>query len=581
MTDTLKKIIDLLGEDKSKLPVLFVLFLLSSIGDLVGIALIGPYIALIMGAESTVDTFKIIFELFNFPKSDIVVYLGLVLILVYSIKSIILILLNRYIFNFSSNRQAGLRAHLMSSCQSMSYEQFMEKNSSEYIHTIQQLTQDYVNTLRYALRSVSDSVVVILICLFLAWRSPITMLILVSLITSVIVVYDRYTRSRQHLYGVNVNTAMRKIIQGVNEGIVGFKEIRVLGKEKYFHKIVSDSSFDYSVNHSKSLLITTAPKYFLELLMVVFIVIIVTVANSSNSAFNHIIPTLAIFGVASVRILPAANIISSFIGMLRYHKDGINKLHDNYTMFNCYSGDSTLTVACSNEKEFHDIDFMNVSFIYKDKSHNVIDNVSFNIKSGEIVGFIGASGSGKTTIIDLMLGLLKPSEGNIKYNGVILEECLSAWWNKVAYIPQDILLLDDSLRSNIALGIDENNVENDKMIEALKSSRLFNFIDQLPEGIETTIGERGMRLSGGQKQRIALARALYHDREVLIFDEATSALDNETEKEIVDEIRYLKGNKTMIIIAHRLNTLQYCDVIYEIENGSIKKVHQYSDLDVS
>jgi len=581
MTDTLKKIIDLLGEDKSKLPVLFVLFLLSSIGDLVGIALIGPYIALIVGAESTVDTFKIIFELFNFPKSDIVVYLGLVLILVYSIKSIILILLNRYIFNFSSNRQAGLRAHLMSSCQSMSYEQFMEKNSSEYIHTIQQLTQDYVNTLRYALRSVSDSVVVILICLFLAWRSPITMLILVSLITSVIVVYDRYTRSRQHLYGVNVNTAMRKIIQGVNEGIVGFKEIRVLGKEKYFHKIVSDSSFDYSVNHSKSLLITTAPKYFLELLMVVFIVIIVTVANSSNSAFNHIIPTLAIFGVASVRILPAANIISSFIGMLRYHKDGINKLHDNYTMFNCYSGDSTLTVACSNEKEFHDIDFMNVSFIYKDKSHNVIDNVSFNIKSGEIVGFIGASGSGKTTIIDLMLGLLKPSEGNIKYNGVILEECLSAWWNKVAYIPQDILLLDDSLRSNIALGIDENNVENDKMIEALKSSRLFNFIDQLPEGIETTIGERGMRLSGGQKQRIALARALYHDREVLIFDEATSALDNETEKEIVDEIRYLKGNKTMIIIAHRLNTLQYCDVIYEIENGSIKKVHQYSDLDVS
>jgi len=581
MTDTLKKIIDLLGEDKSKLPVLFVLFLLSSIGDLVGIALIGPYIALIVGAESTVDTFKIIFELFNFPKSDIVVYLGLVLILVYSIKSIILILLNRYIFNFSSNRQAGLRAHLMSSCQSMSYEQFMEKNSSEYIHTIQQLTQDYVNTLRYALRSVSDSVVVILICLFLAWRSPITMLILVSLITSVIVVYDRYTRSRQHLYGVNVNTAMRKIIQGVNEGIVGFKEIRVLGKEKYFHKIVSDSSFDYSVNHSKSLLITTAPKYFLELLMVVFIVIIVTVANSSNSALNHIIPTLAIFGVASVRILPAANIISSFIGMLRYHKDGINKLHDNYTMFNCYSGDSTLTVACSNEKEFHDIDFMNVSFIYKDKSHNVIDNVSFNIKSGEIVGFIGASGSGKTTIIDLMLGLLKPSEGNIKYNGVILEECLSAWWNKVAYIPQDILLLDDSLRSNIALGIDENNVENDKMIEALKSSRLFNFIDQLPEGIETTIGERGMRLSGGQKQRIALARALYHDREVLIFDEATSALDNETEKEIVDEIRYLKGNKTMIIIAHRLNTLQYCDVIYEIENGSIKKVHQYSDLDVS
>ena len=581
MTDTLKKIIDLLGEDKSKLPVLFVLFLLSSIGDLVGIALIGPYIALIVGAESTVDTFKIIFELFNFPKSDIVVYLGLVLILVYSIKSIILILLNRYIFNFSSNRQAGLRAHLMSSCQSMSYEQFMEKNSSEYIHTIQQLTQDYVNTLRYALRSVSDSVVVILICLFLAWSSPITMLILVSLITSVIVVYDRYTRSRQHLYGVNVNTAMRKIIQGVNEGIVGFKEIRVLGKEKYFHKIVSDSSFDYSVNHSKSLLITTAPKYFLELLMVVFIVIIVTVANSSNSAFNHIIPTLAIFGVASVRILPAANIISSFIGMLRYHKDGINKLHDNYTMFNCYSGDSTLTVACSNEKEFHDIDFMNVSFIYKDKSHNVIDNVSFNIKSGEIVGFIGASGSGKTTIIDLMLGLLKPSEGNIKYNGVILEECLSAWWNKVAYIPQDILLLDDSLRSNIALGIDENNVENDKMIEALKSSRLFNFIDQLPEGIETTIGERGMRLSGGQKQRIALARALYHDREVLIFDEATSALDNETEKEIVDEIRYLKGNKTMIIIAHRLNTLQYCDVIYEIENGSIKKVHQYSDLDVS
>jgi ABC-type bacteriocin/lantibiotic exporter with double-glycine peptidase domain len=287
---------------------------------------------------------------------------------------------------------------------------------------------------------------------------------------------------------------------------------------------------------------------------------------------------LAIFGIAMTRVMPASNMITSFIVLLRYNKDGINKLHEHYLSPSYDNKVMTKKIVISNENRFEKISFSNVGFSYDDKRDYVTQKLSFDIQAGEAIGFIGASGSGKTTIIDLMLGLLKPTNGSIKYNDNELSECLSTWWSQVAYIPQEILLIDESIRTNIVLEIDEKEVNDDKLKKALKQARLFDFISQLPDGIETKIGEHGVRFSGGQKQRIALARAFYHDREVLILDEATSSLDSATEKEIVDEVRYLKGDKTLIIIAHRLTTLQYCDLIYEIEDGGIKNVHKYSDL---
>ena len=204
-------------------------------------------------------------------------------------------------------------------------------------------------------------------------------------------------------------------------------------------------------------------------------------------------------------------------------------------------------------------------------SHNALHNISIEIKSGDSIGIIGVSGSGKTTLIDTLLGLLAPQDGKIFYNNNLMADSLKEWRSQVAYLPQQVFLIDNTLRHNVALGLEDNEIDDDALHKALHKAQLSGLIDQLEQGVNTMIGENGVRLSGGQRQRIALARAFYHNRNVLVLDEATSALDNETESEIVEEIRRLKGKVTMIVIAHRHSTIEHCDRIFRLEEGRIVK----------
>jgi ABC-type bacteriocin/lantibiotic exporter with double-glycine peptidase domain len=209
---------------------------------------------------------------------------------------------------------------------------------------------------------------------------------------------------------------------------------------------------------------------------------------------------------------------------------------------------------------------------------NVLNDISLSINAGDSIGFIGESGSGKSTLIDLLLGFLEPDKGTLLFNGGLLSDNIDIWRENVAYLPQQIFLTDNTMRSNIALGIDSHKIDDRKIMRALDKSQLSNFVQTLPDGLNTMLGEKGVRLSGGQKQRIALARAFYHDRNVLVMDESTSALDDETESEIVEEIRQLKGIKTVIVIAHRLTTLKYCDQIYRLDNGKIVEHGSYDSV---
>ena len=220
---------------------------------------------------------------------------------------------------------------------------------------------------------------------------------------------------------------------------------------------------------------------------------------------------------------------------------------------------------------FQQIKLNDISFSYSNSPNKILEEISLQINLGDCIGIIGPSGSGKTTLVDLLLGLLSFQEGSIEYNGQLLDSKLEDWQSKVAYLPQEVFIMDETFRSNVALETDETNIDDLKVIKSIKKARLKDFLDQLPQGLNTTLGERGMRLSGGQRQRVALARAFYHEREVLVLDEATSSLDTETEKEIVDEIRHLKGKATMLVVAHRLSTLQYCDRIYELKEGRLIK----------
>jgi len=296
-----------------------------------------------------------------------------------------------------------------------------------------------------------------------------------------------------------------------------------------------------------------------------------------------------LFGIAAIRLAPSVNQIVSGISILRSSVNGMNILYENIFEINelnqirgsvLYTSKSPIKNSIESEEEidFETLKLNNVSFSYKNSSRITIENINLEINNGDIVGIIGPSGSGKTTLIDIILGLLNNSSGTIKFNDMDLEKNLKSWQSQIAYLPQEIFTLDKSLKQNITLTLDDCDIDKVKFDHSIKMSKLEGLIDELPEGINTIIGEKGIRISGGQRQRIALARAFYFERNILIFDEATSALDTETEKEIMNEINQLKGVKTIILIAHRLSTLNICNKIYKLEKGRIVSSGTFQEI---
>ena len=280
------------------------------------------------------------------------------------------------------------------------------------------------------------------------------------------------------------------------------------------------------------------------------------------------------FAVAAFRLLPSFNRITNFLSIILFNKPAVDAVyHDLKEIEQIEKGTNY------NEKENvkrtqlkKKIEIRNVCFHYPESEQKVLDMVSFEIKKNQSVAFIGPSGAGKTTLADILLGALAPTYGEIKVDGENINENLRSWQKNLGYIPQTIYLMDDTIKNNIAFGIEESEIDQKKLEEAIEKAQLRDFIEALPEGLETEVGERGVKLSGGQRQRIGIARALYNDPDVLVLDEATSALDNDTEKAVMEAIENLSGSKTLIIIAHRLTTIQNCDIVFEVKEGKVKKV---------
>jgi ATP-binding cassette subfamily C protein len=302
----------------------------------------------------------------------------------------------------------------------------------------------------------------------------------------------------------------------------------------------------------------------------VFVVTLVIGSIQLGHNLQALVPTLGLFGFAALRLMPSANSISTSLINIRFNRHAISLLYaDLVALKETRQTKSSTDPVLKKDGYFRDLTFRDVQFTYQKTKCPALKQVTFNIRAGESIGLIGPSGSGKTTMVDVVLGLVEPQKGEIYYNGKDLIESLDEWRAQVAYLPQQVFLIDNSLRNNIALGMEDEEIDDVQLHEAIRQARLTELAEQLPDGVETILGERGIRLSGGQRQRVALARAFYHGRSVLVMDEATSALDNETEQEIVEEIRHFKGKKTMIVIAHRLTTVQHCDRIYRLENGEI------------
>lgn len=573
MIQYLKEIIFLLGDNHRKIPWLIILFLGSSFLDLVGLGLIGPYVALVVDPNS-LTKFRLynIIELTGLPldQKSLLILLGLILVGVFLFKASIAIFIHRTIIVFSNKQQVRLKSLLMKAYQQMSYIDYLKRNSAEYIHAVQVHTGSYGSVLQVCLKTVSDGIVSVAILIMLAWTNGPALGLLVFLLGFMVFGYDRFFRKNLPNYGKKANEALIRMVQGLQEGIEGFKEIRILGKDQHFHHIVQSGAYEASKNSIKTELIKSAPRFIIEFLLVVFIVSIVIGTLQLSQNLQALIPTLGMFGFASLRLMPSANNISGSLTTIRFNRNAISFLYaDLIALKNSNQIEKISTSTLKIEDYFRDITFRDVQFNYPNTNYPALKKVSLSVRVGESIGLIGSSGSGKTTLVDVLLGLLEPQEGEICYNGKQMIDSLSKWRSQVAYLPQQVFLIDNTLRCNIALGIEDEEINDIQLHEAIRQARLKELVEQLPDGVETLLGERGIRLSGGQRQRVALARAFYHGRSVLVMDEATSSLDNETELEIVNEIKHFKGKKTLIVIAHRLSTVQHCTRIYRLENGEI------------
>ena len=572
----LKELLYLLGADKRKLLFIIPLFIVSSLLDVLGIGLIVPYVSLIVNPESIANgDYKIILDFFSLPSkaSDLLVITSVVLLLVFLFKTILIILINWIIFSFGFGQQVRIRSLLMKSYQNMPYDKFLHRNSSEYVLAVTSLTGNFATTLQTILKALSEGIVAMAILVMLAIINIEVLLILLFLLGMTIVFYNKKFRVKVGLYGGRSNIAGQNLLKWLSEAMQGFKEIRILGIEDYFYNKMVSNAREVAKNSVKANTINMAPRYIIEFVSVMFIVSIVLSSMILGRDVSTMAPVIAVFGVAALRIMPSANVLSGALIGLRFHRHAISLIYSDLSEQNNVATTfikSEIGLKEDNNK-FNTLTLKGINFSYPGTNNYVLNDLSLNIKKNQSIGIIGETGSGKTTLIDIMLGLLTPQSGGIYYNGVSLkEEVLRKWISQVAYLPQQAFLIDDSICNNIAIGVNNSQINRNKVISAAKKARLTSFIEQLPDKYDTLIGENGMRLSGGQRQRISLARAFYHERNVIIMDESTSSLDAETENEVIKEISQLKGKVTTIIIAHNLKTLENCDIIYEVKNGNIK-----------
>jgi ABC-type multidrug transport system fused ATPase/permease subunit len=383
-----------------------------------------------------------------------------------------------------------------------------------------------------------------------------------------------FTRARVERWGNDARVAKTGVMQALLQGFGGIKEIKILGRSSTFVK--EHQTHLHSALRSQRLYstFTTVPRSLFEILAVMGLVVLVSLMAVQARPSDEILPVLALFAAGTFRVLPSITRIVDSISQIRFAGAMVDQVRTHMQL-----PEPRLRVGgVGRLGEFHHLELTDVSFSYGSNTPFRLGPLSIAIERGEYVGLVGESGSGKSTLVDLIGGLVDPIEGTVRVNGMLLGDVTDSWQSKIGYVPQTIFLTDDSIRSNVALGIPDEKIDNQRVSRALEAARLMDFCLTLPDGVGTVVGERGVRLSGGQRQRIGIARALYHEPDVLLLDEATSALDIETEREVMVAVNALKGQKTVIVVAHRLSTVEHCDRLYRLAGGKVIQTGSFEEV---
>jgi len=555
----------------SRFFVLIFLMIVGAIMETFGISLIIPLVGTLLSDDFILPNqlIAIIPALKEMSKEQMIFASISFFIFFYFIKSIYLGFLiyiqSKYIYSVQRHVSTSLyKTYLY-----QPYSFHLNRNSSEIIsNTITESMQFALGFVSPLIYIITDILIIFFISALLFYVEPLGALSVMILFS--IGSYFLYflSKNRSAIWGEKRQENEAKRIKSAQQGLSGIKEVKLHGFEEIFAEFFSKST-SISLNSAmKQTTLQGMPKIFFELLTVIAISLLIIVLYNSGTSSSQLISTLGIFALAAFKLLPSVARLVTNIQALRFANPVINKIKNELGLEPkqvLFTSNNNLII----EKE---LSLKDISFQY-DKSENyALDNINLSILAGQSIGIIGSSGAGKSTLVDIILGLLRPHKGKMLLDGKeINSENINMWQKNIGYVSQSIYILDDSFKNNIAFGIPKDEIDDEKINNAIKLAQLETFINELPDGLNTFAGEQGVRISGGQLQRIGIARALYNNPSILVFDEATSALDNETEKSVMDSITNLQGNKTIIIIAHRLTTVKDCDIIIELDKGSIIK----------
>ena len=560
--------------DKFKLVGLVVLMIIGSVLELLAVAVFNPFIEVMMQTSSIADDsfLQFFFQHTNIDSVEgYLIALSFIIAVIYVVKNVYLTFEQNAILSFSYRTRMNLATRLLTTYMNEPYTFHLSKNIAEMQRCLQTDTSQFMSLINSCLQLAVEFVTCLALGVYLFHTShSITVLIglLLGLCVFIFFIISKKVSSKLGRQNEFYNA---KLFQWINQSLGGIKEVKILQREKYF----IDS---YRTNYKKVIwgarvneLLAAVPKYIVETVAIVGLVLAIIVKLLfGHGALETFVPQVAVFAVAAFRLLPSVGKINAYVNNVMYTKASLDMIYQDLCEI-----EKNKPIEVEWEGKTENWKFMkgvfaeHITYHYPDSDTEVLHDITLKIPKGKTVALIGPSGAGKTTLADIILGLLPPVSGVVRMDDKNIYENLRSWRQKLGYIPQSIYLSDDTIRNNVAFGIYEDQIDDDAIWKALEKAQLKDFVQGLEKGLDTYVGDRGVRLSGGQRQRIGIARALYHDPEILVLDEATSALDSSTEQAVMESIESLQGLKTMVIIAHRLTTIKNADLIYEVVEGKV------------
>ena len=538
--------------------------------EVLSISLVIPFISILSGSQINFN----IKYLDNFNQTQIIFLILSLLVFIITIKVFFVSFFNKKVLEFYMDLKVSLSKKIYKTYLMKSYEYHLSKNSSTLIRNINDVSL-FGDSVKYLIYLMTECTMVLGICSLLLYYEPIGAISSVSFLSIFGYLIYKKILSRTKVLGSLRRHHSGFRLRFLQQGFHAIKDIKVKNKENSFIQQFSYHDKETSFNEMKYHFIQTLPKLLLEWLLVIGVMVLMVVIFFQKEDLTGILPTLALFFVAAFRLMPSITRIMNNLQSIRWGEPVIDSLNEELILAN-----SKLNKDIKQNKIIFDrsIELKNINFNYKNSNKNILSDINLKIKFGDNIGLLGFSGAGKTTLINLILGLLKSSSGTILANGTDIHSGLISWQSHIGYVPQNIYLTDDTLKKNIAFGIvDDKEIDLKKIDKAIKDTQLTKLVSSLNNGLNTKLGEFGERISGGERQRIGIARALYNDPKLLILDESTNSLDSQTEEKILEDVISLNKSMTILMIAHRLSTLSKCNRILKLSNSNIEEVNVKSN----